>query len=167
MKKSTFAIWVIILIVLGVVATGGCESSSSYSSNDYLSESNYTSSDTENDTDTVITETVTESTNNSSTNTNTLTLEQENALATAFDYLNYTAFSRSGLIEQLEFEGYSNESATFAVDSCGANWNEQAAIMAQQYIDYTSFSRTGLIEQLMFEGFTSEQAEYGVSAVGY
>ena len=90
-----------------------------------------------------------------------------NALEKALSYLNYTSFSRSGLIEQLEFEGFSTEEATYGVDNCGADWNEQAAKKAQSYLDYSSFSRQGLIDQLVFEGFTQEQAEYGVSAVGY
>lgn len=94
-------------------------------------------------------------------------LEQLNALSSAASYLDYTSFSYSGLIDQLEFEGYSTEAATYAADNCGADWNEQAALKAQSYLDYTSFSRQGLIDQLIFEGFTQEQAEYGVSAVGY
>ena len=77
------------------------------------------------------------------------------------------AFSRKGLIEQLEFEGYSTEAATIAVDSLGVDWNEQAAKCAENYLDLMSFSRSGLIDQLIFEGFTREEAEYGVSAVGY
>ena len=88
-------------------------------------------------------------------------------MSKAKDYLEYSAFSYSGLIEQLEFEGFSTEDATFAVDRCGADWNEQAAKKAQDYLDYSSFSRDSLIEQLEFEGFTAEQAEYGVTAVGY
>lgn len=95
------------------------------------------------------------------------TTEQKNALSTAKDYLDFTAFSYSGLIKQLEFEGYSNEAATFAVDNCGADWNAQAAKMAQSYLDFSSFSRSGLIDQLVYEGFSAEQAEYGVSSVGY
>lgn len=47
------------------------------------------------------------------------TLEQQNAVSTAQDYLNYTVFSKSGLIEQLEFEGFSNEDATYAADQVG------------------------------------------------
>lgn len=90
-----------------------------------------------------------------------------NALEKALIYLNYTSFSRSGLIDQLEYEGFSTEEATYGVDNCGADWNEQAAKKAQSYLDYSSFSRQGLIDQLVFEGFTQEQAEYGVSAVGY
>lgn len=95
------------------------------------------------------------------------TIGEINALEKALSYLDYTAFSRSGLIEQLEFEGFSTEEATYGVDNCGADWNEQAAKKAQSYLDYSSFSRQGLIDQLVFEGFTQEQAEYGVSAVGY
>ena len=85
----------------------------------------------------------------------------------AQDYLDYTAFSRTGLIGQLEFEGFSNADATFAVDYLDVDWFEQAALMAQQYLDYSSFSRQGLIDQLVFEGFTLEEATFGVTAVGY
>jgi hypothetical protein len=99
--------------------------------------------------------------------TDQTTMGERNALRSALDYLDYSAFSYSGLVEQLEYEGYSNEEAVYAVDNCGADWNEQAALSAQSYIDYSAFSRTGLIEQLEYEGFTREQAEYGVAAVGY
>lgn len=99
------------------------------------------------------------------TETPSPSLEEKNALATAEKYLNYTAFSYTGLIEQLEYEGYTTESATYAADNCKADWNEQAAQKAQQYLNYTSFSKQGLIEQLEYEGFTKEQAEYGVEAV--
>ena len=95
------------------------------------------------------------------------TLGEKNALNTAKQYLNYTAFSYKGLVEQLEFEGYTSEEAKFGADNCGADWNEQAAKCAQQYMDYTSFSRSGLIDQLEYEGFTKEQAEYGAKVVGY
>lgn len=99
--------------------------------------------------------------------TTSVTTGKRNALARAKSYLNYMAFSYKGLVEQLEYEGYSNEEATYAVDNCGANWNEQAAKKAESYMSYMSFSRSGLIEQLEYEGFTSKQAEYGVTAVGY
>ena len=96
-----------------------------------------------------------------------MTMGQKNALQQALNYLDLMSFSYTGLVKQLEFEGYSNEEAVFAVDHCGADWFEQAALKAQEYIDYMSFSRQGLIDQLLFEGFTQEQAEYGVTAVGY
>ena len=85
------------------------------------------------------------------------------ALDSAESYLNFTAFSRSGLADQLAYEGYGPEAAEYAVANVGADWNEQAARSAESYLDYTSFSRQGLVDQLLYEGFTPEQAEYGVS----
>lgn len=89
---------------------------------------------------------------------------QQNAIGSAEQYLEISAFSRSGLIDQLEYEGYSTEDATFAVDSLNVDWNEQAAKSARQYLEISSFSRSGLIDQLVYEGFTYAQAEYGVNA---
>ncbi|MFQ7473261.1 MAG: Ltp family lipoprotein, partial [Anaerovoracaceae bacterium] len=96
-----------------------------------------------------------------------VTMGEINALQSAKDYLEYSGFSYKGLIEQLEYEGYSNKEATYAADNCGADWKKEAIRVAQDYIDYTSFSKQGLIEQLKYEGFTSEQAAYGASGVGY
>jgi hypothetical protein len=95
-------------------------------------------------------------------------VSQQQAVRKAEDYLDYTAFSRSGLINQLvSFEGFSTADATFAVDSLTVDWNEQAAKKAKDYLDYTAFSRSGLINQLVsFEGFTPAQAAYGVSTTG-
>lgn len=95
------------------------------------------------------------------------TTGERNALGRAHEYLNYSAFSYSGLIDQLKYEGFSDSEAQYAADHCGADWNEQAAKRAAEYLDYSSFSRSGLIEQLEYEGFTRSQAEYGVTAVGY
>lgn len=95
------------------------------------------------------------------------TTEQLNALSSAESYISFMGFSYSGLIDQLEYEGYSTDAATYAADNCGADWNEEAAESAQDYMDVMSFSRQGLIDQLLYEGFTQEQAEYGASAVGY
>lgn len=96
-----------------------------------------------------------------------LTMGQKNALRSAASYLSAMAFSHDGLIQQLEYEGYSTEDATYAADHCGADWNEQAAKSAKNYLSAMSFSRSGLIQQLEYEGFTASQAEYGVSANGY
>lgn len=98
---------------------------------------------------------------------NSASMSQRNALEKAKDYLDFSAFSYTGLIGQLEYEGFSTEDATFGADNCGADWNEQAAKKAQSYLDFSSFSRQGLVDQLLYEGFTNEQAEYSVTAVGY
>lgn len=96
-----------------------------------------------------------------------LTLAQQNVIRTAQSYLDYSGFSRTGLIGQLEYEGYSTEDATFGADSAGADWNAEAAESAQSYLDYSAFSREGLYDQLAYEGFSAEEIEFGLSAVGY
>ena len=95
-----------------------------------------------------------------------LTKAQEQAIGSAEDYLETMHFSRSGLIAQLKFEGFSKADATFAVNHIKVNWKEQAAGAAEDYLDSSHFSRSGLIAQLKFEGFTQAQAEYGVEKVG-
>jgi hypothetical protein len=94
------------------------------------------------------------------------TAGQENARRSAESYLETAAFSRSGLIKQLEFEGYSTADATYGVDAVSPDWNEQAARGAKSYLDTSAFSRSGLIQQLEFEGYTEQQAVYGVNQTG-
>ncbi len=90
---------------------------------------------------------------------------ERNALASAKSYLQVMAFSYKGLIEQLEYEGYTHSEATYGADNCGADWYEQAAKCAASYLDVMPFSRKELIEQLEYEGFTYDQAVYGVDKV--
>lgn len=96
----------------------------------------------------------------------TETVSQRNALRSAKVYLEYSAFSYSGLIEQLEYEKFSNADAVYGADNSGADWFEQAAKSAESYMEYSPFSRGSLIEQLKYEGFTQAQAEHGADAVG-
>ena len=95
-----------------------------------------------------------------------VSVSQQQATDKAGEYLDLTSFSRSGLIEQLEYEGFSKADATYAADNIEVNWMEQAAAKAAEYLDLTSFSRSGLIEQLKFDGFTPKQAAHGADAVG-
>lgn len=90
---------------------------------------------------------------------------ENRALQSAKKYLDIMSFSKTGLIKQLEFEGFSNAEATYAAEHCEADWNEQAVKSAEKYMDMMSFSYEALIEQLEFEGFTSEQATYGADNV--
>ncbi len=94
------------------------------------------------------------------------TVSQKNALRKAQSYLSYSAFSRKGLIEQLEYEGFSNEDSVYAVDRVGADWKQQAVKKGESYLKYSAFSRQGLIEQLEYEGFTHEEAVYGTEQNG-
>ncbi|HLT85204.1 MAG TPA: Ltp family lipoprotein [Phototrophicaceae bacterium] len=93
-------------------------------------------------------------------------VHEENALTEAESYLQSSAFSRVGLIEQLEFGGFSTEDATFAVDRVVVDWREQAIKSAESYLESSDYSRSDLIGQLEFAGFTSEQAEYAVKQAG-
>ncbi|MGA9148202.1 MAG: Ltp family lipoprotein [Candidatus Nanopelagicales bacterium] len=95
-----------------------------------------------------------------------MTVSQENAVDKAESYLGVGAFSKSGLVKQLKFEGFSTADANFAVANIQVDWNEQAAKKAQAYMDISSFSKSGLIKQLKFEGFTAAQAAYGAKSVG-
>ena len=94
-------------------------------------------------------------------------LEYGNAIDCAQDYVDLMAFSRQRLISQLEYEGYSNEAAVYAVDNIRVDWNSECAECAQDYLNFMSFSRQGLYDQLAYEGFTDEQIQYGLSQVGY
>lgn len=86
---------------------------------------------------------------------------ERNALSKAKDYLSFSPFSYSGLIKQLEFEGFSHDEAVYGADHCGADWEAQAVEKAKSYLDFSAFSYSGLIEQLEFEGYTHEEATHG------
>lgn len=98
---------------------------------------------------------------------NRLTDEQQDAVGAAEDYLDFTAFSRKGLIQQLSSDagsGFSKKDATIAVDSMDIDYKEQAVKAAKSYRDFSHFSRKGLIQQLESSygsGFTHDQAVYG------
>lgn len=90
-----------------------------------------------------------------------LTSGQANAVRKAKAYLRFEAFSRSGLIDQLKFDGFSTKNATFAVDHISVSWKHQAYKKAKAYLKFEAFSLSGLIAQLEFDGFTHGQARYG------
>jgi hypothetical protein len=94
------------------------------------------------------------------------TVSQRNARQKAAKYLEFTSFSRSGLIEQLEYDGFAQGDAEYGADALNVDWNEQATKKAAKYLEFTSFSHSGLVEQLVYDGFTQAEAEYGVSTTG-
>jgi hypothetical protein len=95
-----------------------------------------------------------------------ITINQANASKSAASYLALFSFSRSGLIEQLSFEGFSVEDATYGVDNQGADWYAQAAKKAAEYLKLSAFSYQSLVDQLIYEGFTPEEAVHGVNTTG-
>ena len=85
----------------------------------------------------------------------------------AQQYLQTQAFSRQGLIDQLDSSAgsqYSQSAATQAVGSLSVDWDKQAVQAAQQYLQTQPFSCAALVEQLASSAgsqFTQAQAEYG------
>ena len=166
MKKVTFFL-ISFLAASIMVGCGLAESSDEVRQIEEIEKTTIETTTAETETTTNATTTKPETVTTTVTTKEEISIGKKNALKSAKNYLSFMAFSRQGLIEQLEYEGYSHDDSVYAVDNCGADWFEQAAKKAQEYLDYTSFSRDGLIEQLEYEGFTHEQAEYGVNAVGY
>ena len=151
-KKPFYRRWWfwLIIVVIGIIAAAN----SGNSTKEDTANANYVSRQEQNNS-----ESVTKKTN--------VTNGQKNALKSAKNYLSLMGFSKSGLIKQLEFDGYSSEDATYAAENCNANWNEQAAKSAKNYLDTMPFSKSELIHQLEFDGYSKEEAEYGAQSAGY
>jgi hypothetical protein len=101
-----------------------------------------------------------------------LTGPQKNAVRAAKSYLNISAFSRDGLIEQLSSSagsGFNRTDATLAVDSMNVDWNQEAVKSAKQYLQLMGFSCKGLVQQLSSPAggkFTEKQAVFGAQQAG-
>lgn len=105
-------------------------------------------------------------------NRSEITLAMENALAEAKNYLDFSPFSRQGLIDQLSSDygsQYNVGDATWAVNQLDVSWKKQAVRAARDYLNFTSFSRQGLIDQLSSSygsKFTVEEATHAVNQLG-
>ena len=110
------------------------------------------------------TTTATTSTTSTTAPSQSGTVSQRSAVSKAASYLRSLAFSRSGLISQLQYEGFSLDDATYGTDAQNADWNAQAVKKGASYLRSSSFSRSGLIGQLQYEGFSDSEATYGTDA---
>jgi hypothetical protein len=81
-------------------------------------------------------------------------------------YLNSSGYSRSGLIKQLLYEGFSNDDAIYAVDAQKTDWRVNAVRKATSYLRSSGYSRSGLIKQLLYEGFSLADSEFAATSVG-
>lgn len=95
------------------------------------------------------------------------TLAQQNVIKKAQSYLKFSGFSRQGLIEQLEYEGFTPDDSTFGADNAGADWNAEAAEKAASYLKFSAFSRDGLYEQMAYEKFSDSEIQFALTSVGY
>ncbi len=102
----------------------------------------------------------------SSINFTSVTTGEKNALKKALAYLDFTAYSKEGLLEQLKYEKFSDTEAQYGVDNCGADWMKQAVKKAESYLDFMAYSKEGLLDQLKYEKFTDTEAQYGVDNCG-
>ena len=140
--------------------------SSSYSS-DYDTSSYSSDYDTDEDYDTS-SDDDTSTTPSFSDDYSALDYESQNCYDTAMSYLDFMAFSRNGLIHQLQHDGYTNNAISNALDLLEkdyVSWDIEAVKKAQEYMETFSFSQQRLYEQLVHDGFTEEQANYGASYV--
>lgn len=103
----------------------------------------------------------------SGSNSNSVTTGEKNALKSAKAYLGGSSgFSEEGLRNQLDYEGYETSEIDYAIENCGADWQEQCKICAQNYLNSSmAFSKQGLIDQLVYEGFDTDMATEVVEEV--
>ncbi len=89
------------------------------------------------------------------------TKSQRNAYLEAKSYLEYWAYSRQSLIDELIDDKYPKEDAEFAVDHLNIDWYENAYLFAKEELSDYHYSLEELIEELKEEKFTDDQADYG------
>ena len=91
--------------------------------------------------------------------------ELENAIESAEAYSNVFAYSKKELIEQLKYDGFSEDIAECAAKSINANWKENCVRSAHSYLEIISYSKEELIHQLDYVGFTAEEIDYAMNKI--
>lgn len=91
--------------------------------------------------------------------------DNKEALDIAKKYLSSFPYSREALIMQLnQRDIFTYESAVYAADNCGANWNDQAVKSAENCLFFKPYSYNKLLEALtVIEKYTHKQAIYGIN----
>ncbi len=92
--------------------------------------------------------------------------EESKTVKDAQTLIQAKAFSRQGLIDQLESMGHPYSEAEEAADSLGADWNSMALKQATSFLSYMALSEPQLAVQLISAGFTAEEADYAVRNCG-
>ena len=94
------------------------------------------------------------------------TTEEKNALRKAETYSSIMHMSKKGIYNQLtsSAEGFTKESAQYAIDNIDADWNKNALEKAKTYQQTLSMSKQGIYNQLIssVEGFTKSEAQYAI-----
>lgn len=143
------------------------ESKVTSSKTELKNESKVTSSNVESKITSSASESKTESKveSSKSASENDVPTQYQEVLDEAKSFIEFGEYSYSGLIEILEFVGYSNDEAEFAALNCNADWNNEAVQCAESYLDFKNMTKDELYGQLEYEGFTKEQISYALSKV--
>ena len=94
------------------------------------------------------------------------------ALESAEHYVDFAAFSKAKLYDQLTSEygeKFTPEQAQYAVDTANADWMAEAVEAAENYQEMMPMSGPALLDQLTSEygeKFTMEEAQHAVSTLG-
>lgn len=90
----------------------------------------------------------------------------QQAAGSAQSYIDMSGFSRSELVDQLVYEGYTPDQAESGVSSLSVDYSEQARRSTQSYLDLMPMSRAELVDQLIYEGYTPDEAAAGADSAG-
>ena len=92
--------------------------------------------------------------------------EEKNALKKAQSYSKTMHMSKKAIFNQLtsSVEGFSKESAQYAIDNIDADWNKNALEKAKSYQETMSMSKKAIYNQLTseVEAFTESEAQYAI-----
>lgn len=164
--------WVLVLFVIGAGSSGGSSSNksstvSSSNKSSTVSSSNKSSGGSSSDKSSTVSSSSTSGavTSNSTEKENVVTVGEKAALDKSNDYLSIMCFSKEGLRDQLEYDGFTTEEIDYAISNQSVDWAEQALGKGKEYMNIMSFSKSGLKDQLLYDGFTDEQATHAVNKI--
>lgn len=159
-KKHPIITGILVLFLIGMVASAGDSGNSSSSGTGSQSATKPASETTTQPADTSAEEPKTEEP--------TVPAEYRSALAKANTYANTMYMSKRGVYAQLvsEYgEQFSAEAAQYAIDNVKADWNANALSKAKTYQNTMNMSPNAIRDQLVSdygEKFTQEEADYAI-----
>ena len=90
------------------------------------------------------------------------TSEQQKALRLAYSYLKFYAYSREGLKDRLRDFNITEPAAEYAVENCGADWEEQAKRKADEYTRFRTWKLEDLRKQLVRDKFEENEVSKAI-----
>lgn len=106
--------------------------------------------------------------NSTSTSTEsdpTATIGEQNALAKAKTYVDFSDFSKEKLRGQLEYEGFTTDEIEYALDKVPADYNLEASDRAVLYYTTQNLSKQRIMTQLEYEGYTDSEINYAIGSL--